>query len=168
MVVLECSKVCVCKCCGGSGNRAECTCLCNKCTCARSRYRLKQNKIAGIEKPKKMKSHVPKPHVIKFMEISCTPRYTKKKPVPQGSVPRFPAPTSEYPKEVAEQTFMFCYDEELESRSIAEQTPAAKVPRPTPDTSWKGMHTLCVSACVFLHTCMAAFVCLHVDLFNAM
>jgi hypothetical protein len=34
--------------------------------------------------------------------------------------------------------------QEKESRSIAEQTPAAKVPHPTPNSTWKGM-------CVCVH-----------------
>jgi hypothetical protein len=157
MVILECTKVCVCSCCGGHANRLECTCPCNKCTCARSRHKRKQDRIAGIEKPKKPKNQLPKQQVIKFVEITCSPRNTNTstKLNQQDSILCTTASVSGYPKEVAEQTFVFCYDEEMESRSIAEQTPSAKVPRPTPNSTWKGMR-------ICLHECSCACICKHV------
>jgi hypothetical protein len=161
MVILECTEVCVCKCCGGCANRLDCTCPCNKCTCARSRHKRKQDKIAGIEKPKKSKIQLPKQKLIKFVEMKGLPRNTNTstKQNKQESIPRTAASVLEYPKGVAEQTFVFCYDEEKESRAIAEQTPAAKVPRPTPNSTWKGM---CMCACVDLCVRVYGFVCVHV------
>jgi hypothetical protein len=77
--------------------------------------------------------------------MTCSPRNTNTstKLNKQDSIPCTVASMSEYPKEVAEQTFVFCYDEEMESRSI-----------PTPNSTWKGLH-------VCVHECSCACICKH-------
>jgi hypothetical protein len=137
---------CCCICCGATGNRADCTCRCNKCSCARSRLKIQLS--GGVRKKKT--STIPPATMIKFTydsNISIQDKLSKKRETqwaPKKTAGKNPYNAPPYPKEVAEQSFEFCYNEQLAEEALQERLPVTKVPRSLPSDENKGIASFVV------------------------
>lgn len=142
MTKVECVRAdCCCKCCGGTGDRSKCACPCNKCSCARDRIALKTLR-GGIRKKRK-EAIASSSTLYKFVTVCPTTLKTRVKHTWRvGVTPpanKIPYVAVEYPKEVEEQTFEFCYDEGLAELHVTDRLSPAKAPRSLPTDKNKGM-----------------------------
>lgn len=138
MANLTCSDVCICSCCGQSGNRGDCKCSCNKCCCARSRIKVKSG--TSRHNNKTPKPPLPQNDLVVFVQETGThlnKTYPKRKqPEKEPIVYKKP----EYLYEVDQNTFTFVYNSDLVQKHLLDSAPATKVPRINPTEFNKGLY----------------------------
>ena len=134
----DCDPCCICNiCCGKTGERAECTCRCNKCCLAKSRIGKQQfdsQQQPGILKPLRFIEHRLDQGLRQGGK--CKQEAPKTKATPKKKKYE---PDLSYSKEIEGHLDQFCYDEDLALKHVNDQLPSTKEKKKTPD-SHKGMH----------------------------